>query len=58
MAEDKEGWAEWADLHGYVRIHCKIHGNSWSDGGICEYCDPKEEEEESGTESESDSSEV
>jgi hypothetical protein len=34
--EDKE---EWADVHGYVRIHCKIHGQSWSDGGRCEYCD-------------------
>ena len=33
--KDKE---EWADLHGYSRIHCKIHGQSWSDGGICEAC--------------------
>ena len=32
---DKE---EWADVHGYVRIHCKIHGQSWSDGEICEAC--------------------
>ena len=29
---------EWCDDHGYVRIHCKKHGNSWSDGGICEAC--------------------
>ena len=32
---DKE---EWADVHGYVRIHCKFHGQSWSDGGICKAC--------------------
>ena len=37
---------KWADDHGYVRIHCKLHGNSWSDGGICEYCTPEDLEEE------------
>ena len=30
---------DWADYHCYMRVHCKIHGNSWSDVGRCEACD-------------------
>jgi hypothetical protein len=42
---------QWADLHGYERYRCPLHGPFWSDSGpYCEQC--PEPEEEDGAEAE------
>lgn len=37
-----------ADEHGYMRYHCPIHGQQWSDSGGCDYCAPDLPVDDSG----------
>lgn len=44
--------AEWAEVHGYVRYVCPVHGPFWSDSGPrCERCPDEDEEDDEGEES-------
>lgn len=38
--DDMSDNERWAEMHGYVRYRCPVHGPFWSDSGPhCEHCE-------------------